>query len=83
MKCLYCGYEMTNHETLDKQTNPKLGDISFCVKCGGVSEFTEGGVLRKVDVEFLEKDVQEKIRKISSAWVMSQNQDVVQEIGEK
>lgn len=67
-KCIYCGHDLPLHETLDGENNPSLGDISFCISCGGVSEFTKTG-FRKVDIESLDPPVRDEVKQIESAWV--------------
>ncbi len=69
-KCPYCNYLATEHETLDNQKNPKDGEISFCINCGEVSEYS-GTSLIKVDVNSLDESTKEEIKKIDIAWLKS------------
>lgn len=67
-KCIYCGHDLPLHETLDGHTDPNLGDISFCISCGGVSEFKKTG-FNKVDIESLDPPVRDEIKRMEYAWV--------------
>ncbi len=69
-KCPYCNYLATEHETLDNQKDPKEGDISFCIKCGDVSQYS-GNLLVKIKVDSLDKSTQKEIRDIQTAWLRS------------
>ena len=71
-KCPYCDYEATEHETLDKQINPKEGEISFCLNCGEVSEYTEDG-LKEADIFSFNKETQQEIKDIETAWLRTRN----------
>ncbi|KKL52743.1 hypothetical protein LCGC14_2282390 [marine sediment metagenome] len=71
-KCPYCNYEADLHETLDEQTNPEEGEISFCINCGEVSEYTEDG-LKKADVFSFNKETQQEIKDIETAWLRTRN----------
>jgi len=71
-KCPYCGYKADQHETLDYQTLPNKGEISFCINCAGVSEFIEDG-LKKVDVSKLDEDMKHQLKDLDTAWVKTRN----------
>jgi len=66
--CIYCGHDLQLHETVDGRTDPNLGDISFCIGCGGVSEFTKTG-FKKVDIESLDPPVRDEIKRMEQAWI--------------
>lgn len=65
--CPYCGYIATEHETLDLQTDPKENDISFCILCGEISRY-KSGKLKKVNINFLPKELKAEVAKIKDAW---------------
>lgn len=67
-KCPYCSYIATNHETLNKETNHKERDISFCISCGEVSEYC-GKDLIKVKFNSLDKSTQKEIKDIEISWL--------------
>ena len=71
-KCPYCNYKATEHETLDKETNPKEGEISFCINCGEVSEYSKSGLI-KADVFSFYKETQQEIKDIEIAWLRTRN----------
>lgn len=56
LACPNCGYEYDSVIGVSTPYSPKEGDISICVRCGEVTQFTyEGGpiALREVDIEEL------------------------------
>lgn len=65
-KCPQCEYIATEHETLDSETNPRNGDISFCINCGEFNEF-KNGCLIKTSVP-----LDNEMKKIRDAWVRTQ-----------
>lgn len=67
--CPYCNYKATNHETLDKQKNPKEGEISFCINCGEISKFKKDNSLIKIDITSLDERTKVKINIISTVWL--------------
>lgn len=71
-KCPYCGYVANHHETIDELKSPKDRDISFCIKCGEVSIFSKGNLI-KVDVNSFDRETQEEIRGITDAWLQTKN----------
>ena len=68
--CPYCNYLATKHETLDNQKNPKEKDISFCIECGEVSQYSKNCLI-KVEVDSLDESTQKEIRDIQTAWLRS------------
>lgn len=56
------------HETLDGETNPKDGDISFCIDCGEASEFMKGKTL-KFDEEKLDPESKKGFNEVRHAWL--------------
>lgn len=42
MKCPTCGYEMDAATAIAGDGRPSVGDISLCINCGEVLEFSEG-----------------------------------------
>lgn len=66
-KCPYCWYSSTNHETLDGNKNPKIGEISFCISCGEISKFTKTRLIKQ-DIRELSDEEQEEVMKIREAW---------------
>ena len=53
-RCPFCGYRVDRTYVLDTK-QPKVGDISLCLKCMEVSLFGKGFVLREPTVkEFIE-----------------------------
>lgn len=70
--CPYCNYLFTNHETLDGQYNPEVGDISFCIKCGEISMFTKTRLIKQ-DINELCEDEYEEVMKIREAWTQTIN----------
>ena len=69
--CIKCGYKFTAHETADGQTEFSPGDISICIKCGFISEFTKTG-LKELDVESLDPETRSEVKRMESAWVRAQ-----------
>ncbi len=67
-KCPYCNYIATEHETLDNQKNPEKEDISFCINCGEVSQYS-GNNLIKIKVDSLDGSLQRQIKDIQTAWL--------------
>lgn len=70
MKCQYCGYQFTNHETLKGEKNYREGDISFCINCGEVSQFKGDNIIKINELDLDEKTRKEVIR-IQHAWLKS------------
>ncbi|KKL10817.1 hypothetical protein LCGC14_2552030 [marine sediment metagenome] len=66
--CPYCNYKADSHETIDKQRNPKDGEISFCMNCGEISEFKDNSII-KIDLNSLDKNLKQEINKIRIAWL--------------
>ena len=66
--CPYCNYIATEHETVDNQKNPHKEDISFCIECGEVSQYSRK-VLVKIKVDSLDRSLQRQIRDIQTAWL--------------
>jgi len=81
-KCISCGHDLPLHTTLDGQTDPNLGDISFCIKCGCVSEFVKNG-FKKVDIEYLDPPLRDEVKRIESAWVRTRAISKLDVKGEK
>ena len=67
-KCPCCNYLATEHETLGNQKNPRKEDISFCINCGEVSQYS-GNNLIKIKVDSLDRSLQRQIRDIQTAWL--------------
>ena len=65
-KCPQCDYVATDHETLVYETNPRDGDISFCINCGEFNEFKNGSLI-KTNIPY-----NDEMMKIRSAWVRTQ-----------
>ena len=70
MKCPYCSYKATNHETLSGDTDPHEGDLSFCMNCGEVNQFKDGD-FAKADTDSLDKDAKRELNDIGVAWLRS------------
>ncbi len=71
-KCPHCNYLATEHETLNEESNPKIGDISFCLNCGEVNEFTKKGLV-KTNIDSLDQKTKAEIKKVESAWLQTRN----------
>lgn len=69
-KCPYCSYVATEHETLKGEVDPKEGDISFCINCGGVNQFWKGGLI-KLDLNTLTKTTRKEIKDLETAWLLT------------
>ena len=67
-KCPYCNYIATDHESLDNQKNPRKEDISFCINCGEVSQYS-GNNLIKIKVDSLGRSLQRQLSDIQTAWL--------------
>ena len=67
-KCPYCGYLATEHIMLDYQAVPEDGDISFCIKCGEISEFKKDKLI-KIDYTKLNEGSKRRLREIEIAWL--------------
>ncbi len=71
--CPYCGYYCDAATILDGdvKTPPKVGDLSFCIRCAGSSEFDENMILKRFNLNWIEdkaymeklKDYQNTIKK--------------------
>ncbi|KKN56522.1 hypothetical protein LCGC14_0571000 [marine sediment metagenome] len=70
--CPYCNYLATEHETLDNQKNPKEGDISFCIECGEVSQYSKNCLI-KVEVDSLDESTKKEIADIQTAWLRTKS----------
>ena len=46
VRCLHCNKNLEIHEALDGDTNPLVGDISFCSFCSGLHIFIKGGMIK-------------------------------------
>lgn len=68
LRCPYCDYLQTEHETLKGETNAIDGDISFCINCGEVSEFKEGKTI-KINEEDLDAETKKEFNRIRHAWL--------------
>ena len=67
-RCPSCGYVFDCATNLDNMTaTPKIGDISFCIKCGTVSQFDKFGV-KAIDVSKLDGEIKTEIQRIRKAW---------------
>lgn len=67
-KCPYCGYHANQHEEIvNIGNNPKLEDISFCIKCGEISNFTKKGLIKQ-DINELSGAVLETVLSIREKW---------------
>lgn len=67
-RCPKCGYIFelaTNLE--DERLKPRIGDISFCIKCGNVNQYDEVGVI-PLDETKLDPTTKIEILKIREAW---------------
>lgn len=68
-KCPECGHDFkfaTNIDDMDLK--PRVGDISFCIRCGSFSEFGESGIV-PIDESKLDDQMKKEISRIKSAWV--------------
>jgi len=70
MKCQYCGYIFTKHETLQGDKNHRDGDISFCINCGEVSQF-KGNKISKINELDLDEKTRKEVFRIQHAWLRS------------
>lgn len=53
-KCPTCAANLSAATTMDDPTAvPSVGDVSVCLYCGEVLEFTEDMSLKKIDIETL------------------------------
>lgn len=76
-KCPHCEYEFeasTNFE--DEKTKPKVGDVSFCIKCGGVSRFGEEGTMIPMKLDDLDRESLIEILKIRKAWLQTKDLNI-------
>jgi len=74
--CPHCGYEFEASTNLeDEKAKPHEGDISFCIKCGGVSEFGEGTMI-PMKLDDLKGETLIEILKIRKAWLETKNLNV-------
>lgn len=67
-KCLHCNYDIPLNETLDGDKIPQLGDISFCINCGGLHIFTKNG-LKKIQTNMLDEETKKEVKRIEDAWL--------------
>ncbi len=71
-KCPGCNYLGTEHETLEGQIEPIMGDISFCINCSQVNEFTKTGLV-KTNLEELDEETREEVDRLDNAWVQTRS----------
>jgi len=74
-RCPACSYEMDAATCVDengtKRSRPKPGDVSVCIKCGAILEYSENMILQPLDLESIDDDdtkfqlrrIQQHIRK--------------------
>lgn len=59
-KCPECHYEMDAgtvcDEKAEKNTRPKPGDVSVCIKCGAIMEYSGDMMLKALDLDLLDDD---------------------------
>lgn len=67
-RCPNCRYifELATHID-DENIQPKKGDISFCINCGAVNQFSDVGVI-PVNEEILPNSTRREIVRIRNAW---------------
>jgi len=74
-KCPACGYIFDCATNVDDATAlPKIGDISFCVKCGSANQFDEHGVIA-IDESKLDEEARQEIRRIRRAWMKTRGSE--------
>jgi len=75
-KCPNCDYKFqksTNFE--DEKLKPKVGDVSFCIRCGGVSRFGKDEMI-PMKLDDLKGEALIQILKIRKAWLQTKNLNV-------
>lgn len=73
--CPECGYIFDCATNIDEENlKPRIGDISFCIKCGSVNEFDGIGV-KKADETKLDDETKRKIKEIRRAWIKSRGSE--------
>lgn len=70
-KCPQCEYIATEHTTLDNQTNPKNGDIGFCLNCGEFNQF-HNKTLMNIDENKVNEETITEMGNIRYAWLQTQ-----------
>jgi hypothetical protein len=74
-RCPECGYIFDRATTVDDDSaQPKIGDISFCIKCGAVNQFDEHGVVT-VDESTLDDATRAEIQRIRRAWMKTRGSE--------
>ena len=67
-RCPHCGYEADCHTDLEGATKPRDGDASFCISCGGISEFRNGQRIKAAMDDF-PADVRRELFFLKDTWV--------------
>ena len=65
-RCSYCGYEANFHQTLNKEINPRDGDVSFCISCGEFSQFRN---LMRIKIDSIPDELQQECNKVRDSWI--------------
>lgn len=74
-RCPKCSYVFDCASNVDDETaKPRIGDISFCIKCGAVNQFDEHGVIT-VDESKLDEESKREIRRIRRAWIKTRGSE--------
>nr|BDD45905.1 hypothetical protein 10 [bacterium] len=73
-RCPICGHLFEYATNLnDGNAKPKIGDISFCIKCGAFNQFDEFGV-KPLEESGLDNAMRDEIAWIRAAWKISKEQ---------
>ena len=67
--CPRCGYlfEFATNISDGERTEPRAGDISFCMNCSAVNEFDGVGVV-PTDESKLPEEIKEQIARVKLNW---------------
>lgn len=74
--CPQCGYHLDAATGINGDTIPESGDISICVNCAAILEFTEDltlQILSKEELRKLTKDVLDDIT-LAQTFILKQKQ---------
>jgi hypothetical protein len=53
--CPWCGQKNDSASSDSPEKRPKIGDISLCIRCGGIGQFDASGQVRKAPPGILAK----------------------------
>ncbi len=72
MNCPHCQKDNPLYTTVEGETNPEIGDISFCIGCGEIAKFTLKG-LQKLDLTALSDEERKDVLDIRTGWLKINN----------